>query len=169
MTFTPCTIHSVFIGRTWTYCSATFSLLFTRLPVICHDSHQLVMKSKIQTRANPPWLHHWKIRKHFIFYIGFCFPHLFCHFSPSSWFMYICDISCQCVAISDFITMTHFFEVWSVWFKFQPKMNILSWFTHSKHDLQLHVPPKQYDLLSCVEYKRKHFEMCSCFVCVCIQ
>ncbi len=45
-------------------------------------------------------------------------------------------------------------------------MNILSWFTHSKHDLQLHVPPKQYDLLSCVEYKRKHFEMCSCFVCV---
>ncbi len=28
-------------------------------------------------------------------------------------------------------------------------------FTHSKRDLQYHVSPKQYDLLSCVKYKKK--------------
>lgn len=33
-TLTPSTVTWVFMGRMWTYCSATFSLVFTRLPVI---------------------------------------------------------------------------------------------------------------------------------------
>lgn len=33
-TVTPSTVTWVFMGRTWMYCSATFSLLFTKFPVI---------------------------------------------------------------------------------------------------------------------------------------
>lgn len=56
MTLTPSTVAWVFMGRMWTYCSATLSLLFTRFPVIWAGTYS---DSAAPAKARKTWMLHY--------------------------------------------------------------------------------------------------------------